>query len=383
MELLPLFIAVIPLLIALHKTEWGIWAFLFMIPGYAMRVSVGPAEISMVEIAALLLLPAIFFALRNLSTQSAPRWRGFLGRPQLLTVSIVIFIAGLFISLSQSNDIMASLGIIRGWVLVPIIFAFLFGAWMRNSGVPIRFFVSAFVVSGIVVALTAPFWGNAWGGGRLHGFYESPNYLAMYLAPLIPLIAWYAKEYWHKHIVRYVILGGLAVVLLAVLFSLSRGAWIGVLGGSFLAIPLFGRSWLRRNWGAGVFGASALAAIIVAALAFSPFYALLQGALHSRLGIWEAAYEMLAQSPLWGVGAGMFQTAFMVKKTFCALSGTCGSSASPSQYIFSNVVIWGALRTRGIFWEFFWRLAGVYILKSNQTKTPHFTALLLYRLLSS
>ena len=55
MELLPLFIAVIPLLIALYKTEWGIWAFLFMIPGYAMRVSVGSAEISMVEIAAVLL----------------------------------------------------------------------------------------------------------------------------------------------------------------------------------------------------------------------------------------------------------------------------------------------------------------------------------------
>ena len=55
MELLPLFIAVIPLLIALYKTEWGIWAFLFMIPGYALRVSVGSAEVSMVEIAAVLL----------------------------------------------------------------------------------------------------------------------------------------------------------------------------------------------------------------------------------------------------------------------------------------------------------------------------------------
>ena len=65
-----------------------------------------------------------------------------------------------------------------------------------------------------------------------------------------------------------------------------------------------------------MFGGASLTALVVVALQYPPIRESLQGAFHSRLGIWEAAYEMLSRSPLWGIGAGMFQTAFIVKKHF-------------------------------------------------------------------
>ena len=107
-------------------------------------------------------------------------------------------------------------------------------------------------------------------------------------------------------------------VFIAVVFSLSRGAWLGVAG----VVPLFallrGRAWIRKNWGVALFAGASGMVLAVFAFGFTPIQDSLAGAFRSRLGIWEAALRMIVANPLWGVGAGMFQTAFTVQKHLVA-----------------------------------------------------------------
>lgn len=354
MDILPLFVSVIPFIAALYRVRFGIWLFVFMIPGYALRVpwELGEREleISMVEIAALLLLPVLFTNAKNVLSSL----RAFIRDQKFLIVSIVLFVGGLLLSLAQSNDIFLSVGVIRGWVVVPIaLFALLYLTRPVETGLR-QALVGAFVFSGILVALISPFWDNAFSGGRLRGFYESPNYLAMYLSPLLPLMLFYAYYNWKNRLVRLFVLGGAGAVLIALFFSLSQGAWLGILGGGLLGAVIFGRVWIHRNWGTALFYVSVLGALITgASLSFGIFGPLL-GAFHSRLGIWEAAWTMLSQSPLLGVGAGMFQTAFTVQKHIVLYPVPVEVALHPHNVFLAAWLYGGIMGLLGFFGILFW-----------------------------
>ncbi len=368
MDIIFLFISVIPLLVALYKIEWGIWAFVFIIPGYALRVPFGfygmELTISMVEIAALLLFPILLtrIKIKNISFD------------KLLLISITLFVGGLLLSLSQSNDILKSFGVIRGWVVVPIIFAALLYLSKINFS---KTLVSAFVFSGIFVALVSPFWEGAFGGGRIEGFYESPNYLAMYLAPLLPLIAWYIHRNWSNSVFRYALLGGMGVVFITVLFSFSRGAWMGLLAGGILATIIFCSSWIRKNWGIVLFGSSLFCASLAVLLLFTNFSGYLLNAFYSRSGIWEAALTMLSHSPLLGVGAGMFQTAFTVQKHFVLHPVPVEVALHPHNIFLATWLYGGVMGLLGFLGILFWTGKNLYIkIKAKGGPGPPFAAFL-------
>ena len=105
------------------------------------------------------------------------------------------------------------------------------------------------------------------------------------------------------------ILGGLAVSLLALLLTYSRSSWLGFAGGLALLVAF----WTRRPWLLLVVIAGLIAALLLPSEL--PFVAHLQSGLQARdqaaamrLGEYKDALTLIQQYPIFGVGYGSAPT---------------------------------------------------------------------------
>jgi len=139
--------------------------------------------------------------------------------------------------------------------------------------------------------------------GRIFGPFESPNYLAMYIAPLIvALVILYFRNtqfnYLKKFIWPLAIIFGLALIL-----TQSFSSIIAV----FIALAAYFAIFGKRNWWYFVF-----AIIIVAfGLFFINKYNAKSGSLSARNEIYHAAWRIGAAHPLIGIGPGNFPQYFL------------------------------------------------------------------------
>jgi putative inorganic carbon (HCO3(-)) transporter len=147
---------------------------------------------------------------------------------------------------------------------------------------------------------------------RFGGIFGHPNLLGGFLALAIPsMVALAASEtvWWRR-------LSGSLLVLAAVaglVFTYSRGAWLGTGVGLLILLPVLGRGfWL-------VLGAVLLGPVLVgmvtsagAVLSRVDSFAAAGSdpALMERLEIWGMAFRLVAEHPLLGVGLGNFQAAY-------------------------------------------------------------------------
>jgi O-antigen ligase len=146
--------------------------------------------------------------------------------------------------------------------------------------------------------------------GRLQGIFNSPNYLAMYLAPGIIIALNYLKE--NKRAYSAAIL----IMLYAFYLTYSYAAWIALaLALGISAIIQKKVSWKKTGL-----------AIIIAAIfiifqfktsKWSDFSSLSsRSSFSSRIMIWRSAGKIIADNPLWGIGAGNFQDKYLAYQKF-------------------------------------------------------------------
>lgn len=146
---------------------------------------------------------------------------------------------------------------------------------------------------------------EAEGVRRARAFYGSPNNLALYMERILPIglavVAW-GRERWRRGVYGL----GVIPVSLALFLSFSRGAW-------FFGVPamLLVLSWVRGGrvrWVAIILlGVSILVLVPLAgterlASLFDPS----RGTSFIRLGLWQAAWDMVRDHPLLGVGLDNF-----------------------------------------------------------------------------
>lgn len=163
---------------------------------------------------------------------------------------------------------------------------------------------------------------------RAYGTFEQPNPYAGYLGMLIPMAVGLLLTRPAPRVRYYTLALGL-LASAAVGMSLSRGAWIGIALGIFLMM-LF---WSRRSrilLAAGVLATTPLAALaflnllpneissrLATALDYFRFTDVTQEAVTSqnwavieRVAHWQAALDMIARHPLFGVGAGNYPAVY-------------------------------------------------------------------------
>lgn len=137
-----------------------------------------------------------------------------------------------------------------------------------------------------------------------------PNAFAKWVLPFIPVCITFALiETERKKSVLYWLMA--ACMIAALMFTISRGAWIGMAVATLLLMILF-RSWKMFL--------ATLALAIVAALLLPPeiglerlksIFILKHQWNVERLNVWQASFDMIKDHPLFGIGLNNFQFYYM------------------------------------------------------------------------
>lgn len=272
------------------------------LPLYYWKVTILNIPTNVIE---LLILTSFSLSLlsqnvKNSKGKEIPRW---------MQISIVLFVVGALIGLSQSSDLRSSLGMLKSWIIIPIMYA-----WVVYRSIDSTFTANiarCLVFSALTVSLYAILqWlgyipliahqlvggdlGQYVSQGRSLAFFESPNYLAMYLAPLVPVTALsvWMKIKNHSYTALIIILP-----ILAILLSGSRAGLLSVVCGAL--VVLFQRN-LRVAY---IF----IALISILAFGWLSLSSKSNGGDAARLFIWQGSVEIIKEKPIVGIGLGSFQ----------------------------------------------------------------------------
>jgi putative inorganic carbon (HCO3(-)) transporter len=155
------------------------------------------------------------------------------------------------------------------------------------------------------------------GTQRIYSTLENPNLLAGYLIPILPL-ALVALLRWRSPWLRLFALTSFLLGAVAMLFTYSRGGWIGMV----LALAVLGLLLLLRfsrllaaplkRWLPPLIIAFVVLALVVAAVKVEPLRVRLMSMAagredssnNFRINVWLAAIEMIQDRPWLGIGPG-------------------------------------------------------------------------------
>lgn len=234
-------------------------------------------------------------------------------------ICIAVMFSGLFLAAISNDQMLQSLSIIKSWFFLPVAFALIAADIIPREKIKNIFLVyggSSFLVA--LIALGYWFFGLLTYDRRLEAFFNSPNYLAMYLAPGVILGFWLLASIGHKKI-KTIFLG---VLLIALFFTYSYAAFVAICLSSFWVL------WTRRREMKAKHGFPKELFVII--LIFSFFFIFQinnnkftdvigmnpRSSLASRVMIWQASWRIAKDNPLLGIGAANFQKTYLAYQKF-------------------------------------------------------------------
>lgn len=241
----------------------------------------------------------------------------------ILWASWGLVLLGALLATLHSADLKVSLGAIKAFLVDPLLMLMILGVY-EFSARQKKAVLSAVAFSALAVALIslipiAGFW--TW-DERLKGFYESPNYLAMYLAPAFLL--WLAQDWRLPFFHRFKNLSPVAVRMFAlslifgvIIFTKSTGALLALVAamGFYFFSCLKGEAFqspLRKKHITLLLAGLLLVAL--AAISWKLDFILRsaeRSSWHSRLTIWRSAAVMVQEKMPLGIGPGTFQAEYL------------------------------------------------------------------------
>ncbi|MCY0875477.1 MAG: O-antigen ligase family protein [Firmicutes bacterium] len=140
---------------------------------------------------------------------------------------------------------------------------------------------------------------------RIYSIFGSPNIMGSYMAFITPLAA--GVTLYEKNRGQRIFYGvATAMALFALLFTFTRGAWVGFFVAAFVFTLL-----VDRRWTIGLLVASVIGVLFVHPIharvfeILSPVYISKEVA-NGRIARWINAYDEMRTSPLFGVGMGYY-----------------------------------------------------------------------------
>ncbi len=217
----------------------------------------------------------------------------------------------------------AALGIWKGWVIAPILYFAVLTQMLRTQE-DVRQILRSYIYSAALVGLAshvlAVFADGLTIDFRLRGFFDSANYLALYVGPAI-LVAIYflfgrgvSKRVW-----EYLDLASLSILIYTLLFTQSYAGVLAVFGalGLFVLRQLIRTPRQRKAIGLAltilVLAFLAIMATQIRTPKFQQFMDFENRSSTSvRLEIYRVALSLVKKHPLVGVGPGLFQANYQV-----------------------------------------------------------------------
>lgn len=299
-----------------------IYLIIISLPLYLVRFSILGVNTNILD---LLLFLFIFFELikyfyfkkydlKKILTGISPNIK------KILLPTALIFI-GLVASTFKSEHIFMSLGIIKSWFVLPVLF-FIGAAGIVDSDDKKKKVLRVWFVSGFLVALISflcRLAGFVTYDGRLSALFSSPNNLAMFLAPsfiigIFMLVDGHAyrqadKRQTAMNNARKGIFWSIAAVFIGIIIFLTKSLG-GALAIVIALLPIFYRQIKNSK---NKIAPSLILALLVLSIIF-----LASGkdfgdrsSLISRIMIWKSSGRILKDNFILGIGPGMFQKKYL------------------------------------------------------------------------
>lgn len=277
------------------------------LPAYELRFAVAGIRLNVLDL--VLLAAAVTMLLQR------HRMKVGTVMPKRIAVPTLVLILAATVSVAFAPDTASALGILKSWFILPALFAY--AIW--RSEVPLKTLRTALTVGGTIAALYAIghfFLTDAWvdyeGVKRAVGFFSQPNYLALFIAPILTLSIAGLRENSGK-LQRAAALFAILSMVVAILLSYSRAGIITVI----VCIPLI--ALFQYGWKHLVVSLCTGVLLFVAAYVSIPsfqkrFTSILdtksQTTSRTRVEITQASLNMLKSHPFTGVGLGGYQEAY-------------------------------------------------------------------------
>jgi O-antigen ligase len=312
-------------------------AFPLLFPLYLFRGEVLGMPVTLPEV--LLIFMCVFFVLREELWR--PSWwakNAYKWKIWPLWIFVVAAVIGALLApevayMMDGNEFAGRLkafGILKGWIFAPLAYFFMARTYFQEKPGLIPFALRALMLGGVFLAILAL--QQVWTGdfltpdGRASGPFESANYLALYLGPIVvygflafargkelgsgEFLSGGATMFWR------IFLGlGLLVCLGALYATLSYAAWIAVAAALVVALLVHSRKLPRKVqvgiW-ASLFVIGGLA--LVSQFGSDKFEQFLDFTERSsttvRLQVYQISLAMIQDSPLLGIGLGQFEQVY-------------------------------------------------------------------------
>ena len=280
-----------------------IYLIVFSLPLYLVGFKIAWIPVTVLELMIYaLFIIWLFYFIKNKKVRSLQKSN--------LSIPILLIFLGVTISTLFSSDIQVSAGIWKAWFLAPILFFIVIINTVKTKK-QIKNIIIAFVLSGSFVALIALFyWFNEslTYDNRLQAFYNSPNYLSMFLSPVL-FLSFYIYSFVKNKILKTLLIADYLLLITVIYLTYSYGAWFGLIGATIFVL-IFSKIKLRYI----------LLFFLIIILFFSfqassykfqEFLDFSYPSLESRLIIWQSSWGIIKDHSLIGIGPGMFQKYYL------------------------------------------------------------------------
>ena len=284
-----------------------IYLTVFSLPCYLLKITLFGLPSNALEL--LIIINIIFWLLSCAKKNS---WFDFLEKYKTFFWPVGLIFFGLILSMLVNKSYLVSAGIIKAWFVLPVLFALAINSVInvdRRENVFKVYYFSAFFIA--LISLVYFIFGYLTYDGRLAGIFNSPNYLAMYLAPAIFVgyhLLWRNGAGCFKKRLVFVSSG---IIILALYLTYSYATWLALLVAFLLVFGVEKKTFFRKTF---------VISLIMLALVFfqqgkNKFADLVslntRSSLASREMIWRTAEKMIQENWLYGIGVGNFQTKYL------------------------------------------------------------------------
>lgn len=292
-----------------------VYASPFFFPAYLLRLKVGGIPLTVLEV-----YTYVLFGLWILTLFRPKKFYNPLPLPGYFFGASLLFLGvclGL-LNVTEGAALQTALGVWKGWVLAPLLY-FVVLTQSLTSPAHVKTLLRFFVYSAALVALTA-YGISVFGYGvtydlRLAGFFDSANYLALYLAPALLLnIVWVFERQGSPRAHHYFDTATLTLLLHALFFTQSYAAILSVFGSLFLYalyVMLQNRARAARAALGALVLVATFAVIVFSQWHTSKFRQFLDVQSRSsttvRFEIYRTTWNLIGHHWFLGVGPGLYQ----------------------------------------------------------------------------
>ncbi len=319
---------------------WGICLVVFCLPLYLVQFSIFDIPTTVLE----LMIYALFAFWLVKSFKFSEFKKLFVVHRSLL-IAIFLILIGVSLATIFSSDLRTSAGIWKAWFIDPLLFFIIVVTVIKNFSqvkkVLYSLFLSGTVVS--VISLIYLIQGRLDPMGRLQAFYNSPNYLAMYLAPALIIGFWFLIRFssgdyslrrpfaaragmvsaeggragarrsvtprWGvdaclcgSSLHLNIILLSIICLLLSIVFTHSFGVWLGIIAAVCFGLLLYLFKLKKTGLAWTILCLGLVVVLVLGYLALTQR----ESSFDARLVIWQKAWQVFKIHPVLGIGLGTF-----------------------------------------------------------------------------